>query len=93
MAKQLLAAQFNPNNSETLTEMIQKATSLAAQTAIDYEALAAQVVLSLPKEAEKVRKGSKNVMAPLIGEGMKRSKGQANPSKLNASLLSILGSA
>lgn len=70
--------------------MVKEAVQEASQSAINYESLSATVIQSLPTEAEKVRKGNMNVLARLIGEGMKRSKGKADASSLRQALLAAL---
>lgn len=57
---------------------------------IDLASLAQEVVQALPAEADKVRKGNHNVLARLMGEGMKRSKGRANAKDLREHLLAAL---
>lgn len=61
-----------------------------SQSIIDYGSLSVDVVQALPIESDKVRKGNLNVLARLMGEGMKRSKGKADPKLLRESLLAAL---
>jgi aspartyl-tRNA(Asn)/glutamyl-tRNA(Gln) amidotransferase subunit B len=51
-----------------------------------------EVVLELPVEAERFRAGEKKLQGVLIGAVMKKSKGRADPRKLNQLLASRLGS-
>ncbi len=51
-----------------------------------------EVVTEMPKEAERFRAGEKKLQGVLIGAVMKKSKGRADPRKLNQLLASRLGS-
>ncbi|KAK9899623.1 hypothetical protein P389DRAFT_139811 [Cystobasidium minutum MCA 4210] len=88
--KRILASYFDSRQSAALATMVKEAVQEASQSAINYESLSATVIQSLPTEAEKVRKGNMNVLARLIGEGMKRSKGKADASSLRQALLAAL---
>lgn len=73
-----------------LGRLVQSAIEAAAGVSIDYASLAEEVISALPKESEKVRKGNKNVLARLIGEGMKRTGGKADATELRGILESRL---
>jgi aspartyl-tRNA(Asn)/glutamyl-tRNA(Gln) amidotransferase subunit B len=51
-----------------------------------------EVVAEMPKEAERFRAGEKKLQGVLIGAVMKKSKGRADPRKLNQLLVARLGS-
>ena len=51
-----------------------------------------EVVAEMPSEAERIRAGEKKLQGVLIGAVMKKSKGRADPRKLNQLLASRLGS-
>jgi aspartyl-tRNA(Asn)/glutamyl-tRNA(Gln) amidotransferase subunit B len=51
-----------------------------------------EVVAELPKEAERFRAGEKKLQGVLVGAVMKKSKGRADPRKLNQLLATRLGS-
>jgi aspartyl-tRNA(Asn)/glutamyl-tRNA(Gln) amidotransferase subunit B len=51
-----------------------------------------EVVAEMPKEAERFRAGEKKLQGVLIGAVMKKSKGRADPRKLNQLLAARLGS-
>jgi aspartyl-tRNA(Asn)/glutamyl-tRNA(Gln) amidotransferase subunit B len=51
-----------------------------------------EVVAEMPKEAERFRAGEKKLQGVLIGAVMKKSKGRADPRKLNQLLATRLGS-
>jgi aspartyl-tRNA(Asn)/glutamyl-tRNA(Gln) amidotransferase subunit B len=51
-----------------------------------------EVIAEMPKEAERYRAGEKKLQGVLIGAVMKKSKGRADPRKLNQLLSSRLGS-
>ena len=51
-----------------------------------------EVVTEMPKEAERFRAGEKKLQGVLVGAVMKKSKGRADPRKLNQLLASRLGS-
>jgi aspartyl-tRNA(Asn)/glutamyl-tRNA(Gln) amidotransferase subunit B len=51
-----------------------------------------EVVEEMPKEAERFRAGEKKLQGVLIGAVMKKSKGRADPRKLNQLLAARLGS-
>jgi aspartyl-tRNA(Asn)/glutamyl-tRNA(Gln) amidotransferase subunit B len=51
-----------------------------------------EVIAELPKEAERFRAGERKLQGVLIGAVMKKSKGRADPRKLNQLLASRLGS-
>jgi aspartyl-tRNA(Asn)/glutamyl-tRNA(Gln) amidotransferase subunit B len=51
-----------------------------------------EVIAEMPTEAERFRAGEKKLQGVLIGAVMKRSKGRADPRKLNQLLASRLGS-
>jgi aspartyl-tRNA(Asn)/glutamyl-tRNA(Gln) amidotransferase subunit B len=50
------------------------------------------VIAEMPDEAERFRKGEKRLQGVLIGAAMKKSKGRADPRKLNQLLDTRLGS-
>ena len=62
---------------------------------VDDEALLAgwldDVIAEMPNEAERYRKGEKRLQGVLIGAAMKKSKGRADPRKLNQLLAERLG--
>lgn len=70
--------------------MVEKAISETSKSTIDYDLLCSSIVQALPAESDKVRKGNTNVLARLIGEGMKRSKGRADAKVLRERLLDAL---
>jgi aspartyl-tRNA(Asn)/glutamyl-tRNA(Gln) amidotransferase subunit B len=51
-----------------------------------------EVVAEMPNEAERFRAGERKLQGVLIGAVMKKSKGRADPRKLNQLLASRLGS-
>ena len=51
-----------------------------------------EVIAELPKEAERYRAGEKKLQGVLIGAVMKKSKGRADPRKLNQLLAARLTS-
>jgi aspartyl-tRNA(Asn)/glutamyl-tRNA(Gln) amidotransferase subunit B len=51
-----------------------------------------EVIAELPGEAERFRAGEKRLQGVLIGAAMKKSKGSADPRKLNQLLVARLGS-
>lgn len=63
---------------------------------VDDDALLAgwidDVIAEMPDEAERFRKGEKRLQGVLIGAAMKKSKGRADPRKLNQLLDTRLGS-
>lgn len=71
--------------------MVKTAIGETSASAIDYELLCSSVLQALPTESDKVKKGNLNVLARLIGEGMKRSKGKADAKLLRKGLLDALG--
>lgn len=82
--KSLLAGSFGD-----ATQSLQKRLQSAIQAAIgkvDYEDLAQRVTSALPAEADKVRKGNRKVIARLVGEAMKLSKGKARAQEVQAAL-------
>ena len=86
--KSLLAKAVS--SQEALGPILQLAIEAAAGTSIDYAQLVEDIIAALPKESEKVRKGNKNVLARLIGEGMKRTGGKADATELRSTLESRL---
>ena len=70
--------------------MVKAAIGEVSQSNIDYEALSSAIIKDLPIEAEKVKKGNLNVLARLIGEGMKRSLGKADAKLLRERLVAAL---
>ena len=74
------------SSRRALEILLRSAIEAAAGVSIDYAQLADQVILALPKESEKVLQGNKNVLARLIGEGMKRTGGKADATKLRRML-------
>ena len=63
---------------------------------VDDDALLAawldEVIVEMPAEAERLRAGEKKLQGVLIGAVMKKSKGRADPRKLNQLLAARLGS-
>jgi aspartyl-tRNA(Asn)/glutamyl-tRNA(Gln) amidotransferase subunit B len=51
-----------------------------------------EVIAEMPKEAERFRAGEKKLQGVLIGAVMKKSKGRADPRRLNQLLAKRLGS-
>lgn len=88
--KNILASYFASDNTRTLAEMVKAAVGEVSKSNIDYEALSSAVIKDLPLEAEKVKKGNLNVLARLMGEGMKKSKGKAEAKLLRESLVAAL---
>lgn len=89
--KNILASYFASDKAQTLAELVKAAVGELSQSSIDYDKLANSVIRALPAEVEKVKKGNLNVLARLIGEGMKMSKGKADAKLLRASILAALG--
>lgn len=86
--KSLLAKAVS--SQKALGPILQVAIEAAAGTSIDYAQLVGDIIAALPKESEKVRRGNKNVLARLIGEGMKRTGGKADATELRGILESRL---
>ena len=86
VAKALLSAFIASPNSTSLRSLLTAAVTAASSSSVDYTALCAEILNALPDEADKVRKGSKNVLARLIGEGMKRTQGRADARRLRDAL-------
>jgi Asp-tRNA(Asn)/Glu-tRNA(Gln) amidotransferase B subunit len=67
-----------------------KQSAGSAGRSIDLEELARGIINSMPQEAEKYRKGKKAVLARLIGQGMKETKGAVDASALGQKLQELL---
>ena len=57
---------------------------------MDLEELARKIIEDLPQEAEKYRNGKKAVLARLVGQGMRQTKGTVDAAKLGKLLESLL---
>ena len=57
---------------------------------MDLEKLAHRIITDMPQEAEKYRNGKKAVLARLIGQGMRQTKGSVDAAKLGKLLESLL---
>lgn len=82
--KSLLAGSFG-DATQSLQKRLQVAIE-AASGEVDYDDLAQRIILALPTEADKVRKGNKKVIARLVGEAMKLSKGKARAQEVQTAL-------
>jgi aspartyl-tRNA(Asn)/glutamyl-tRNA(Gln) amidotransferase subunit B len=84
MAKETFEAMYRaPNPGPALTAL--KGSSQISGDA-ELEAIAEQVIAENPKSVADFKAGKQQALKFLIGQGMKISKGRANPQRLEASL-------
>lgn len=80
------------SSSSPVLALLTDRDALAFDSKEELSALCQQVVLELPKESEKIRKGQVRVLARLIGEVMKRTKGRADAEVARTELMRLLKS-
>lgn len=87
-AKDILAAMFEeggePMRIAEAKDLLQKSDEGAIKK------IAAEVIAENPAAVDEYKKGKQASLMFLVGQGMKKSKGSANPEMLKASLLSLL---
>jgi aspartyl-tRNA(Asn)/glutamyl-tRNA(Gln) amidotransferase subunit B len=94
LVKQMLrdARLLEPYASSTnpVLALLVDRDALALDSNEELTALCQQVIQDLPKESEKIRKGQEKVLARLIGEVMKRTKGRADAEVARTELMRLL---
>jgi len=81
MLKQLLDISFEKNEDFPVVYEREKPQQISDTSAI--EAMIDEVIAANPKQVEQYRGGKKTVAAFFVGNVMRLSKGQANPTILN----------
>src|SRR6266478_1235988 len=90
MLKQLLDVCFEKKEDFPVVYEREKPQQISDTGAI--EAMIDEVIAANPKQVEQYRGGKKTVAAFFVGQVMKLSKGQANPTKVNELLIKKLDS-
>jgi aspartyl-tRNA(Asn)/glutamyl-tRNA(Gln) amidotransferase subunit B len=80
------------SSSDPVLALLVERNALALDSDDDLTALCEQIIIDLPKESEKIRKGQEKVLARLVGEVMKRTKGRADAAVAQSELLRLLRS-
>ena len=88
-AKSILRDFLSAPKSSSLKSLIQRNSS-SGLTSTVLESLCQAVIVDLPVEADIVRQGQRKVLMRLVGEVMKRSKGQADAKKVTDMLNGML---
>jgi len=88
--KALLASHVAAPTTSSLTAQLAEAIEAASSSTTDYTELCQRVIVKLPMEADKVRKGNSKVIAKLVGEGMKETQGRGDAKQLRKVLEQML---
>jgi aspartyl-tRNA(Asn)/glutamyl-tRNA(Gln) amidotransferase subunit B len=89
-AQKLFPAMISHDGKSPL-ELAESLNLLQTGDADLIESIADEVLASLPQKVEEYRQGKTGLLGLFVGETMKRSKGKADPRKVNEVLLKKLG--
>jgi len=89
IAKEVFEAVWNGEGS--VDAVIEKRGLVQISDAASIDKLVAEVIAANPAQAEQFRAGKQQVLAFLVGQVMKASRGKANPQQVNEALRKQLG--
>lgn len=91
VAKRLVADCTN-DPRRSFTEALAKQAEYVASQELDIDNLARSLIASMPIEVKKYREGKKAVLARLVGQGMRQTRGAADAATLGETLERLLRS-
>ncbi len=89
MAKDVLEQAYSTGTSPE--EIVREQGLAQVSDEATLRAVIQEVIDDCPQEVEKYRAGKHKILGFLVGQVMKRTKGKANPQKVNALLRELLG--